>query len=498
MKRVYRSIINIKKAGALTIPADDLFKNYKIFLASNLKPEDPSFIKLYHWIEAHFRSYKECPSIEFLYEKAQQDGDEVVMANLKDIAVQTPYTKSDYRAILKEKSDEQNSSEFRNILNKTWQVVSSGLKLSKNKEIKGVTSAIEYFSGESRKFRINTTGVKTDSQIRTEEDKNEVISDYEKRKKDPFTNWGMFTFLEKMDDCFRGTKLGQLLIIAAFVAQGKTTFVANMAYNGIMQGLNGMLVAMEMNFKEMRDLIYTLHTCNHEWYDHPKYKNLCGKISYEKVCYGELSDLEQEFFEFASNDFVTRENFGKLHIYQPTETLTPSRLDMELFDRQAELAEEGKKLDFLIVDYVGLMTQDKGDRYGDFNADLNNIIKKLKNVTINFDNGRGLRVITPFQVNREGWKEATKNDGVYKLTALSNANESERAADQVISLFIAEENRNSGIMKISCLKNRRGPIFPPFEACIDFSSRRLNDAIGKKLDGAPEDDMQINEIPLDS
>lgn len=497
MKRVYRSIINIKKGDSQTIPTEELFKNYKLFLSSNIKPEDPSFIKLYHWIESHFRTYKALPSIELLFEKAQQEGDEVVIANLKEIAAQIPYTQSDYRSILKEKSDEQNKAEFREILNKSWQVASSGLKLKK-KELKGVSSAIEYFSNESRKFRVNYTGVKTDSQIRSEEDKNEVINEYEKRKKDPINNWGMFSFLDQMDNCYRGTKLGQLMVIAAYVAQGKTTFAANMAYNGIMQGLNGMFMAMEMNFTEMRDLIYTMHTCNPEWYDHPKYKNLCGKISYEKVCYGELNDIEKEFFDYAANDFSTREDYGELIIHQPSDTLTPSRLELELCDRQAELAEKGKSIDFLIIDYVGLMLQDKNERYGDFNADLNNIIKRLKNLTINFDNGRGLRIITPFQVNRDGWKEAVKNDGVYKLTALSNANEGERAADQVISLFMSEENRKAGIIKITCLKNRRGPIFSPFEACIDFSSRRLRDAIGIKSDGSPDDGMQIQEIPLDT
>jgi len=495
MKRIFRSIINIKKSGNPTISPEELVQNYKLFISSKIRAEDPSFIKLYTWVEAHFRTYRELPSIELLYEKAA--GDPAVMSSLEEIATQIPYIKTDYRAILKEKADQQGSEDFRSILTKTWQVVSSGLKLKK-KEIKGIVPAIEYFSSESRKFRINATGVKTESQIRSVEDNKEVIENYEKRKKDPITNWGLFSFLERMDDCFRGVKLGELMVIAAFVAQGKTTFAANLAYNGIMQGLNGMLIAMEMNFTEMRDFIYTLHTSNHEWYDHPKYKNLCGKISYEKVLYGELDPLEFEFFQAAGNDFSTKPGFGELHIFQPTDNMTPSRLEMELQDRQAEMSERGKSLDFLIVDYVGLMSQDKNERYGDFNTDLNNIIKRLKTMAINFNNGKGLRVITPFQVNREGWKDAVKNDGVYKLTALSNANEGERAADQVISLFIADENKNSGIMKITCLKNRRGKQFAPFEACIDFTSRRLRDVIEKKPDGAPADDMQINEIPLDT
>jgi replicative DNA helicase len=468
-----------------------------LFLASKIRAEDPSYNKLLTWIEAHNRTYTELPSWKLLYEKAQQDGDAAVISSLEEIAKQNAYVKSDYRAILKEKSDEQNSQDFRAILENSWKVVSSGLKVKK-KEIKGIVPAIEYFNSEARQFRINATGIKTESQVRSEVDSKEVIEGYEKRKKDPITNWGLFSFLERMDDCYRGVKLGELLVIAAFVAQGKTTFAANLAYNGIMQGLNGMFVAMEMNFQEMRDFIYTLHTSNQEWYDHPKYKNLCGKIAYEKVLYGELDPLEFEFFQAAGTDFSTREGFGELHIVQPTDILTPSKLEMELQDRQSEMAERGKTLDFLIVDYVGLMAQDKSERYGDFNIDLNNIIKRLKTTAINFNNGKGIRVITPFQVNREGWKDAVKKDGVYSLTALSNANEGERAADQVISLFIAEENKNSGIVKITCLKNRRGKQFSPFEACIDSGSRRLRDVIEKKPSGAPSDDMQINEIPLDT
>jgi len=499
MKRIFRSIINITKdgtpAGAMTIAPEELKRNYKTFLSSKVAPDEPSFIKLYTWIEAHVRAYKEVPSIHYLFEKAQDEGSEQVMATLKDIATQTPYIRSDFLAILREKHDSQNEESFRSVLTNTWTIVHSGLEVKK-KTLKGIVQGMEYFSAESRKFRINATGVKTDSQIRSVDDGKEVIEGYNKRKKDPLSNMGLFTYLDKIDDTFRGTKMGELFIVAAYVAQGKTTFVANLAYNGIIQGQNGMYIAMEMNFEEMRDYFYTLHTCYPDWYEHPKYKSLAGKISYEKVCYGELSGLEQDFFEDVARDFSNKEDFGELFIVQPTEHLTPARLEMDLYDRQAALAEKGKNLDFVVVDYVGLMIQDKNDRYGDFNIDLNNIIKRLKNIAINFDSGRGLRMITPFQVNRDGWKDAVKNDGVYKLTALSNANESERASDQIISLFMSDEMKKSGMIKVSCLKNRRGGMFPPFDAHIDFTSRRIRDFLHKKSDALIED-LNINDVPVD-
>ena len=508
MKRIFRSIINIKKSGIPTIPLDELARNYKIFITSKVQPEDASFLTLYHWIEAHFRAYKELPSIELLFEKSREEGDESVQVTLKEIASQIGYTRSDFRAIVKEKHDEQSKSEFQELLTKTWQAASSSLEIGKRrkkKKIKGINQAIEYFGAEARKFRLSVSDLKTESQIRSENDSKEVREAYNKRKKDPLTNLGLFTFLDKIDESFRGTKLGNLMIIAAYVSQGKTTFAANLAYNGIMQGLNGSFIAMEMNFEEMRDLFYVLHTCNPEWLEHHKYKNLVGTISYEKVQHGELSDLEQEFFECASEDFGSREDFGKLFLYQPPEALTPSRYEMELYDRQATLAEEDKNLEFSIIDYVGLMVQDRNERYGDFNIDLNNIIKKLKNLAIQFNEGQGLRVITPFQVNREGWKDAIKNDGIYKLTALSNANESERAADQVITLFMNDEMKKSGMIKIGCLKHRNGAIFYPFEAHIDFISRKIRDFTQKRslidegmdiVDIANMDEIS-GEIPLD-
>jgi hypothetical protein len=500
MKRIFRSILNIRKNGTPTIPIDELVRNYKQFVSSRVNPEDPSYIKLYHWIEAHYRSYHEVPSIELLYERATGEGEGVILDNLKEIATQTPYVRSDYKSILQEKFDEQNSEEYRGMLNKVWQAASTGLKVTPKKEIKGIAESIEYFSSQARKFRFKANALKTESQIISKEDSAEVRAEYEKRKRNPGANIGLFSYLNGMDDTFRGTKLGDLMIIAAFVAQGKTTFAANLAYNGILQGLNGYYAAMEMNFNEMRDFIYCLHTCNPQWFTHPKYKHLAGKISYEKICYGELSKEEHEFFEVASEDLGTRSDFGELIMFQPPGILTPSILETDLYDRQTELSERKKDLDFAIIDYVGLMGQDKDVRYGDFNADLNSIIKHLKNMAINFNNGRGLRMITPFQTNRDGWKEAVKEGGIYKLTALSNANEAERASDQIISLYMSEEMKRSGLMKICCLKHRRGAIFSPFDVKINFTSRKIESIMEKPEDTKESDKILLNlqdDIPVE-
>ena len=89
---------------------------------------------------------------------------------------------------------------------------------------------------------------------------------------------------------------------------------------------------------------------------------------------------------------------------------------------------------------------------------------------LTFNNGKGIRLLSPFQANRKGWEEAKAHDGVYNLTALSNAHEAERSADVVIALFMDEATKKEGKVKISSLKNRRNSPFDPFNAKMNYKT----------------------------
>ena len=492
MKRIFRSIIDIPKEGRPSLPMEDLTRNYRAFVASKIKPEDPSYIKLYTWIEAHFRDHQDVPSILLLNSKAEKDGNEGIIAILRDLVSETAFIGSNYREILKEKFEEQCRDNLQKTIQTTWSAATTGTKVGK-KEIKGVNAAVEYFINQSRNFRMRDVNVKTEGNIRSTEDSGEVLKEYAQRRSSP--NEGFFTFLDRIDITCNGLKPGELMLIAGYVKQGKTIMTTNVAYNGIAQGWNGLFVSLEMNYQEMRNMFYVLHGCNPAWYDHPKYKNLVGKIGYDKVNYGLLSGLEYEFFQTIVNDFPVHKDFGELFLHQPTEAMTPSRLEMLAYDANTRLREKGKQLDFLVVDYVGLMSVDKSDRYGDYNIDLNSIIKRLKELALTFDDGRKLRVISPFQINRTGFKEAEKNDGRYGLTALSSANEAERSSDLIISTYWNDAMKKAGIVKIGCLAHRKGADFDPFEAHINFETRQIRDFIQQKTGETDTGGVQI--IPLD-
>jgi len=495
MKRLFRSIINIKKNNKPTIEQAELKKNYRAFLASRVEPEETSFIKLYHLIEAHFRDYDELPSIELLMEKAYSDGDEGIVASLKDIVEQIPYIESDYRSILKEKFNEQRKDKLQNVLTKTWQIASAGSKVNK-KQLEGIGDALEYFNSETRKLKYGNLNVKTQGDVRNPSEGQDAFDSFQKKKADPLGGLGMYTFYQKIDDTTRGLKPGQVMILAGFVGNGKTTLSTNLVYNGVMQGYNGLFIPLEMGFEEMRDMIYVLHASNPEWFEHPKYKNLAGKLSYDKVCYGDLNDMEEEFYKEVLEDFTNNEDYGRLFIDKPSSGLSLSDLEVKAYDYNAQLQEDGKSLDFILVDYVGLMQGEKNKRYKDSNEEVNAIIIGLKNLAETFDNGRRVRVITPFQINREGWKDAQKNGGVYKLHHLSGANQAERTCDLIIGSFMDEEMRNSGMLKICCMKHRKGATFSPFELRLDHNSKNIRDFIQAQTEN--DDDDPIKELPLDT
>ena len=72
------------------------------------------------------------------------------------------------------------------------------------------------------------------------------------------------------------------------------------------------------------------------------------------------------------------------------------------------------------------------------------------------------------QSSREGWKDATKHEGQYKLTALAEANELERASSVVMSTYSNDALINMNAAKVSVLKSRNSRATPePIETFVD-------------------------------
>jgi len=285
-----------------------------------------------------------------------------------------------------------------------------------------------------------------------------------------------------------------LMLVAAAPGHCKTTFSLNMAYRAVYGGWNTAFVTLEMTMPEIRRAVYVLHSCNQRRFRKicPEHSDLIGTLKYNDVAYGSLTEAENDYYKSVLRDIEESEDYGRLTVWQPDQTLTTvSDIDFKLRQIQQEYQAANRgDLEFVIIDYISLLGLDRENKTKDYNQDLNNIIKELKRLCLTFNNGKGLRILSPFQMNREGFREAEKNDGIYTHTALSNAHEAERSSDVVISLFLGSDDRRNGMIKICNLKARRDKPFDPFQACVNFDTKYIYDFAGD-YESDPLKNMEI-------
>lgn len=491
---IFRSVINLTdQNGQETVSQANLVKNFRA-LNEHVPhaPSEKAYRTLYHFLFDYLRSSDtreeyQMPSYDYLVKWfSEEEGDEAVLAILDKIKIERPYIGQDYRRILKQYNEERDVEELEQILVDTNKIAKVGIKDGKGRNervLKGIPDSIDYFARSTRKLRQQVTGVKLESQILTKEDILEEQEHYKKIEKDPTEAFGVYFGLEPIDAVCKGLKNTELMLVCAFTSQGKTTFSMYAAYRAINAGWNVGVISLEQSHEEIRRQLYVKHTCNVKWESDSRFAHLVGTISVEDVTTGLLTEEQRNFYFAAQEDLASTEEYGRLYLKQPDKALTTvADIEFWAMQWQQELRSSGRDLEVLIIDYITLLGLPKEDRSRDQNENLNTIMKQLKRLCLTFNNGKGIRVISPWQSNRKGWEEAKANEGVYQLTALSNAHEAERSSDIVIALFIDQSWREEGKVKLSCLKNRRHAFFKPFFAKINFKSLFYTEGVSVDLD----------------
>lgn len=482
---IFRSIISIKnKDGNETIPQIDLLENFRSLqkIVPN-PPEEKAYHTLYYFI---YNYYKDCdsdklelPSFEYIKNYfTYTDNSEALLITLDKIKMCQPYVGMDYRNILKRYVDHQNVQELSKILNIAQTISDQGFDLvngKKKTKLKGIPDALSYISRETKKLITGKLNIITEGQIVSEKAMSELDSDYNKAASNPQSAMGINIWLKDIDECTGGLKSGELMIITAFTGHCKTTLSLNQAYRALYAGYNTAFVTLEMSYSEIRDKIMVLHSCNSKFKSmYPKYAHVVGKLSYNNLRYGQFTDEEFDYFEKVKEDFRQPDaEYGRFFVWQPEKTvITLSDIEIKFREFQQDCQVTGRDLEFGVIDYISLLGADTWEKAKDGNETTNNIVKNLKRLCLTFNDGKGIRILSPHQANRDGYREAKGNDGKYDLTALSNNHEIERSADLVISAFKFDDR---SALKLCCLKNRRNSFFKPFDAGINFESGFIYD-----------------------
>lgn len=440
-----------------------LIDNLNFLKSSVIKFSFEIHQKIYDYICEHSTKFVDNPSYSRLKKYFEEDPE--VLEELEKVKQDDVLYSTNFKSLVDEVIEEQRKKDLVNLLKETNTISETGKKINKTDFIKGPKKAVEYFLHNSMDFLKSKSNVRTSGS--TKENSLEAIKDYiETKSSNKFD--GLLTGLPSIDLVCKGMRAPELWLVVAYVAELKTTMTLNFAYTqAIEQGKNVQFVSLEMPYKDVRNIFICIHSANLNLWPGSEWDDVYP-LNYQDIVDGQLSEREEKFFNFLCKDLEENPEYGDFNIYQP-EGLTLSHLKA-----WAEIEFRRKPFDVLYLDYIELMKPESNTK--DYSLELNQRIKDLKQMAINFNDGAGLRIVSAYQANRKGKEHADKNDGEYRLDGLSYANEAERSADVIIYSYLNSELRENNQNKIGCLKNRSRPLFKQFKAKTNLSSRKIYEA----------------------
>ena len=491
MKILLRSVFKAE----VTDEEELLFQNFLVFLESGLGFEIPEDGTVWAFIKSFGQTHNHVPSLQTLRTHFEKEKKIEILDRLEILITFSPIYKGDFIRRVESRAEERRTRYVLDLFREATQIIQTGIEIKDKREkksLKGPIDAIRHVMNRSHDIISPTLGSRLSGEALS--DGLDFKREYERIKTDPDSGLGQFTGIRQLDEVLWGAKRHELWIHAAWTGGLKSTFMLNWAYNqAIWMGHSPLIFSLEMSYSQCRRILYALHSM------HRKFRSIRHQlgiqkddtpnsdvgIEYSKIKTATLNDAEEQFLmDCVIPDFDDSKNYGKIHI----EVADPDKTDFTISDlrSKAELIHSKSPISMVFVDHAGLLAPRRW--VSSTSERQNEVIRDLKKMSMSFNRGQGIAMVTLFQINREGFKAASKNEGRYNLTHLSYANECERSGDIITAAWIDDEMRKNGRLMFQCLKTRDEARFEPFFSNIEWSCRRLlvNDEVDI-LDARKED-----------
>lgn len=292
----------------------------------------------------------------------------------------------------------------------------------------------------------------TNTETKEIEDISSIIEEKYNEEKE---QGGLLTGIEPVDEATGGIFPGTLTTIMGYTGAYKTLSAINITYNAINAGKNVCYLSLEVPKDHLMYDILSRHSNN------TKFNKQIGHFDLKKH---KLSEEDKDYvFHTILPDYNSLS--GKALFLDESSVSSYTRLGFEQLFRKAEehlIEETGRGIDVLVIDHAQLLKfNESGFGLKDPYQIVNYYTSFFRQQTLNFLNkGRPISTIILSQASREGFKNASKHQGQYDLTALAEANELERASQTVIGLYLDESLKNSKQVKVQVLKARDGATMP--------------------------------------
>lgn len=470
MKTLLRSTFRVEPSDDQTL----FLRNFQALKDSGIVFDIPEDEAIWGYVQNFVSQHQHVPDSSSIRSYFNRNSQVTIVDRMETLCVERPKSQGDFVQVLNSRVEDRKIRIFSDLIKDAARILETGIAVKEGKEeriLKGPEQAARYIMDNSHRVLITTTGVKLSGDITT--DGESFQSEYERVENDPLAGIGQFCGVKQIDEAIKGAKRGELWTHAAFTGGLKSTFAFNWCYNqAVYYKHSSALASLEMPYPQVRRIFYALHSC------HPKFDKVrrslgIGKsLRYDKIRDGELSEVEKKFlFDHVVKDLNDPDNnYGHIHI----EVSDPDKSDYTVEDLKSRLQllyQKDPGIRMLVIDHAGLMQS--RSRYNSTTERLNEVLRDLKRLSMNFNRGMGMAVVALFQISREGFKSAEKSGGRYNLTHLSYANEAERSSDVVTAGWVDDELRESNLLKFQCLKTRDHKPFPDFYAGVLWDCRRL-------------------------
>ena len=237
---------------------------------------------------------------------------------------------------------------------------------------------------------------------------------------------GIPTGFSKLDEMLGGLNKGNLIILAARPAMGKTAIALNIAVNAQKEGKNVMLLSLEMTKNEVFD----------------RYVSITGRIRHSKLRTGDLGEDELDCLNRVCAEVSKQDN-----PLMVDDSGSPTIMDLKAKVRGAH---RRKKIDLVIIDYLGLIrdptTKSRIDEVSNVSAGLKALAKELD-----------VPVLCLAQLNRG---VESRDDKRPMTSDLRDSGSIEQDADSVSFLYrdvvYNEDTPYKDLAEVLVRKNRHG------------------------------------------
>lgn len=292
---------------------------------------------------------------------------------------------------------------------------------------------------------------------------------------------GILTGVKRVDNDTGGLQAGTLATILGFTGSFKTTWALNISYNAITAGKNVLYLSLEVTSENIYYNLLSRHSYDTKFKTHIEQSALKHKAVPEE----DFKYLEETIYP----DF--KNISGRIYTVDETELESYSFYSLETKFREIDklaTEETGHGIDVLVVDHAQLLKFDASMKgIGNETNVVNAYVSFFRQSALNWvKSGRQILVLVLSQSSREGWKEAVRAEGRYRLTALAEANELERASSIVLSVFSSESLKQVNAAKVQLLKHRDGQAWSePMEVFVDAAYSMFGD-IQNNVDVTPQ------------